>query len=137
MKYIIFKDSSNLIEDIEPRKLYVYDTFPGVYRIEEKEYQDRIELECYSIVKMDIIVMIGHYSSTNVYISNNASNIECDILIIISCFVDRMKLNKLKKVKKIYASRAVKSETKRYIGKDYGFDFKITDSELILYNSKN
>lgn len=136
MLYILFKDSSNKREDIEPRKSYIYDTFPGIYRIEEKEYDDRIELECYSILKIDIIILIGHYNSVNRYILINAKYIECDTLLIISCFIDKMKLNKLKRVKRIYASKSKNGETERYIGNDYGFNFKITDSELILYNTR-
>lgn len=136
MLYILFKDSSNKREDIEPRKSYIYDTFPGIYRIEEKEYDDRIELECYSILKIDIIILIGHYNFVNRYILINAKYIECDTLLIISCFIDKMKLNKLKRVKRIYASKSKNGETEQYIGNDYGFNFKITDSELILYNTR-
>lgn len=136
LRYIIFKDGPNLKKDINYRKLYIYDTFSSVYRIEEKEYEDRIELECFSICKMDIIIIIGHYYSVDRYISKNASSLECETLIIISCFVNRMDLNKLKKVKKIYVSKSKNGETERYIGRDYGFNFKITDSELMLYNTK-
>ena len=80
--------------------------------------------------------MIGHYFSVDMYITKNSNIIECENLIIISCFIHNMNLNKLKKVKRIYASKSENGETKKYIGKDYGFDFKITDSELILYNTK-
>ena len=136
MIYILFKDGSNDRKDIEARKSYIYNTFPGMYRIEESEYDDRIELKCYSILKVDIIILIGHYSSVNRYILTNAEYIECDTLLIISCFIEKMKLNKLKKVKRIYASKSMNGETERYIGNDYGFNFKITNSELILYNTR-
>lgn len=136
MIYILFKDSSNERKNIAARKAYIYDTFSGIYRIEEKEYDDRIELECYSILKINVIILIGHYSSVNRYILTNAKYIECDTLLIISCFIEKMKLNKLKKVKRIYASKSMNGETERYIGNDYGFNFKITNSELILYNTR-
>lgn len=133
---ILFKDGSNDRKDIEARKSYIYDTFPGMYRIEESEYDDRVELECYSILKVDIIILIGYYSSVNRYILTNAKYIKCDTLLIISCFIDKMKFNKLKKVKRVYVSKSINGETERYIGNDYGFNFKITDSELILYNTR-
>ncbi len=136
LKYIVFKDNSNSIREIECRKSYIYDTFPGVYRIETVEYKDRIELECFSILKLDFIVIIGHYSYVSQYLSANSRDLECETLIIISCFTDKMELTKLKKVKKIYVSKSIRGETKRYIGKDYGFDFRITDSELIFYNTR-
>ena len=136
MKYILFKENNNLTEEMKSRKEYIFSTFPGVYRIEEKDYDDRIVLECYSIYKLDIIVIVGHYFSIDKYIMDNSNDIVCDTLIIISCYVYRMPLNKLKKVKKIYCSKSVDGETERHIGKDYGFEFKITDSELIFYNTK-
>ena len=136
MKYIVFKDKYNLEEEMKARKRYIYNTFTGVYRIEEKEYSNRIELVCFSILPIDIIVLIGHYNRVNQYILENEENIECDTLIIISCFVNKMKLKKLKKVKRIYASKTTNGETEILIGKDYGFDFKITKSELILYNTR-
>lgn len=136
LKYVVFKENLNSMMEIEERKLYIYDTFPGVYRIEKIEYKDRFELECFSILKISLIVIIGHYFYVSQYLSINCSNIECETLIIISCFIYKMKLSKLLNVKKIFVSKSIRGETIRYIGKDYGFNFRITKSELMFYNTR-
>lgn len=136
LRCILFKDSSNSNEDISGRKNYIYNTFPEIYRIETIDYEDRIELECYSLSKLNIIVLIGHNKSVNKFIFSNSSNIVCDTLIIISCYMKNMDLHRLKKVKRIFGSKTTNDETQKIKGQDFGFNFNITDSELMLYNLK-
>lgn len=136
LRYILCKDSSNSKEDIIGRKNYIYDTFPEIFRIEVIDYEDRIELECYSLSKINIVVLIGHNTSVSKFIYANSNSIVCDTLIIISCYMKDMNLHKLKKVKRIFASKTTKDETQRIKGQDFGFNFNITDSELMLYNLK-
>jgi hypothetical protein len=57
-------------------------------------------------------------------------------IYIISCDVKDPRGFRLPK-KNTYISIQTNGQTRLYVGEEYGFDFDITESELILYNNRN
>lgn len=125
MKYIILKNNAS-IEEIKSRQDYIKDIF-CVYTI-PFYYDDYIELKSIPESFGDIIFLNGHNNQVYDFLVNKKPK-EKNI-IMITCYFGMIKNLKFHN-KKMFCTNTI---TFKFSGKEYGFDFEITNSELNLYN---
>lgn len=89
----------------------------------------------FPITKLNVFIILGHTPDVIEFLKKN--KIKEKILVINTCYPGLvLKTSKIKS-KKIYFSRVEKDgKNHLFIGKEYGFNFDITNSELDLLNSK-
>lgn len=121
-------------KEIEDRKNYMYKVFPTIYRIEVIKCDNYVEIKGYTVNSIDILILIGH--NLSVYKALKKINYEISKLLIISCNINKAMIKELDNIKEIYYSKMEDNKTYFYKKELYGFDFDITESELLLYNIK-
>ena len=125
MRYILLKKTLSF-EEIRSRQEYLYDVFK-IYTI-PFYYENYIELRSVPKNYCDIVFINGHNNQVYSFLKNEEPT-EKDI-ILITCYQGLVAtLNFPGKC--IYFSNTT---TDKLNGKEYGFDFEITNSELDLYN---
>ncbi len=117
-------------KEIKSRTKYLYDTFHLYFA-----YCNRNGF--YEFVSIpstinDSIIIYGHNNLVNLYLRD--SDIQEKNIYLITCNYDF--IIKFRN-KNAFISKLDGNSTNLYDGKDYGFDFPITESELIMYNNKN
>lgn len=132
MRYIVLGLNKNNIKEIVERKKYIEHTF-GLYILPfyGKNY---VEFRSIPLIEYDLLMIIGHdrlvydYLISNKFSENN--------LVLVTCYT-----NVIKKLvfpnKKVYISKNENGYTQLYNGSEWNINFKISDSELELYNSDN
>lgn len=132
MRYLI---GISLEKEVEERKKYIYDVFK-LYLINKGTVGNLLVYESFPANALDMLIIIGHSFDVKNYLRVNADEIKETILVVISCYAEEF-INDIEiKNKKVYISHHEDGETFYRKGQDYGFKFKITDSELDLYNSR-
>lgn len=125
MRYIVFKEKIS-INEIRSRKEFLYNIF-NVYTI-PFVYENYIEFRSIPESFGDIIFVNGHNNEVfNWLIKNFPSE---SVVVIIACYQGLIKILKFPS-KEMYSTSFITYKIK---GKDYGFDFDVTDEELNLYN---
>ena len=127
MRY--FYKKSNM-ESIHVRKKYLYDIFHLWFIA--YDHGDYIELVSIPNDSVDICIIIGHNFEVNYILESNI--IKENNIAIVTCNFG-LSLNSLKG-KNIFLSFTDNDTNYCYYvnGQDYGFDFNITQSEIVLYN---
>lgn len=82
----------------------------------------------------DICFIIGHRNDLRKYLEKNKPTE--NIVVLITCIVRNNFVMRYLSGKKVYISHQTNGYSDTYDGKAYGFDFDITESELIFYNNR-
>ena len=128
VKFIIPNDK---IPETPSRKEYFYDVFHE-YFVKIPSQGPYEEYVSFPFGKCEYLFIFGHNNQTIKYFKTH-KDIQAQYFIIISCFPEEF-IQKFPKLKNVYFSKTDDSgyTCTRY-GKAYGFDFDITDSELMFY----
>lgn len=129
MRYLIPKTQSN---EIHGRQEYLYDVFHLFFHPHELSL-DYIQLIPVGCIGPDCLFIIGHNDQVYNYISKNIDEIHEPMIIATTCFAKS--LIKFCNIKKIYVPKTRDDICNIRSGEPFGFDFDITDAELLLYNS--
>lgn len=136
MKYIVTKrDVSNA--EIEARMKYIYDLF-HIYTLVDTINSDKDITILTTIPEnaVDLFMIVGHDRRTDEYLRANYKNIKEKNIVIIACNTSRFSSLKLLKNKNVFIPKNG-GIIDFYDGINYGFNFNITDEEIILYRNKN
>ena len=136
MKYIVTKrDVSNA--EIEARMKYIYDLF-HIYTLVDTVNSDKGITILTTIPEnaVDLFMIVGHDRRTNEYLRANYKNIKEKNIVIIACNTSRFSSLKLLKNKNVFIPKNG-GIIDFYDGINYGFNFNITDEEIMLYRNKN
>ena len=131
MRFLLSAENRN---EINSRMAYLYDIFK-VWFIKTHERDGFIILQTFPFTyEIDILIFYGHNNDIKDYIYNHEKMITENNVFIISCALsdnrDYIVLNK-----KTYLSINSAYITHLLAGKEYNFDFDITECELNLYNN--
>lgn len=125
MRYILFKKNVS-INEIKSRQEFLYNIF-NIYTL-PFIYGNYIKFKSIPEKYGNIIFINGHNNDVFNWLIKNFPNE--DIIVMISCYQGIIRILKFP-YKEIYSTNYI---TYKLNGKDYGFDFDITDEELNLYN---
>ena len=131
MRYLLHK---MLRSELSLRKQYLYDVFNlWFFKTGELGFFD--VLESFPFVNNDIMLIYGHNFEIVSLFDNFKEELKEENIAIISC-ESRVPNGYSLKDKNIYLAPQRKNSAPVLLGKDYGFEFNVTDAELRLYNSK-
>lgn len=136
MRYLICKkDVSN--QEINARMKYIYDLF-HIYTLVDTVNSDKDITILTTIPEnaVDLFMIVGHDRRTDEYLRANYKNIKEKNIVIIACNTSRFSSLKLLKNKNVFIPKNG-GIIDFYDGINYGFNFNITDEEIILYRNKN
>lgn len=136
MRYIITKSNvSN--KEIKARMEYIYDLF-HIYTLKDNinSTKDIIVLKTIPESAIDLYMIVGHDRRTDEYIRVNYKKIKENNIVVIACNTSKFSSLKLLKNKNIFLPKSG-GIIDFYDGTNYGFDFNITDEEIILYRNRN
>lgn len=131
MRYLL---GEKQISEIEERKKYIYNVFK-IYLLEKEKVGGFVVLESVPTNALDIFLIVGHTDEVFSYIRDNKKFINEKYIIVITCYAECIKSLDLTD-KEVYISYQSQRYSLYRNGIDYGFGFKITDSELNLYNAR-
>lgn len=135
MKYIIAKSNVNN-KEIKARMEYIYDIF-HIYTLKDNinSTKDITILKSIPESAVDLFMILGHDRQTDEFIRANYNKIKENNVVIIACNTSKLSSLRLLKNKKIFLPKngAIISF---YDGKNYGFDFNITEEEIIFYRNR-
>lgn len=136
MKYLITKSNVSNAE-IEARIKYIYDLF-HIYTLVDTVNSNKDITILTSIPEnaVDLFMMVGHDRRTDEYLRANYKSIKEKNIVIIACNTSRFSSLKLLKNKNVFIPKNG-GIVDSYDGMNYGFNFNITDEEIILYRNKN
>ena len=136
MRYLIFKKYITN-EEITSRMKYIYDIFHVYTFVDNKNSnRDMIVLNSIPRKELDILFIIGHDEKVNSYVVNNIDTIYEKNIIAVTCNTKKIKKMSSSNGKKIYLPNN-ENIINCFCGKNKGFDFDITDEEVMLYRNKN
>lgn len=130
MKYLLDEE---LVSEVDQRQKYIYDVFK-LYTLVTYNNTNFIKFSSIPSSELDILMIIGHDVTVENFLRYNNNEIKENTIIIISCNASKFK--KYLRNKEIYISLNDDEITTKRDGKDYNFDFDVTESEINLYNSK-
>jgi hypothetical protein len=132
MRYIVLGLNRKNMKEIVERKRYIEHTF-GLYVIPfyNKQY---VEFKSIPLTECDLLMIIGHNYLVYDYLNSNKPS-ENNI-VLVTCYTGIIKQLLLPN-KKVYVSKNEDGYTQLYNGAEWNINFKISDSELELYNSDN
>lgn len=134
MRYLFPKKQEN---ELIPRKKYILNSI-HLWTIPSNNNNDNfICLEGFPMQYLNILFITGHNYMVKDYLIKNINRITESIIVAITCNRN-FDINFLtKKGKTIYFPRQNKNNFVELInGNSYGFDFNLTESEILFYNSK-
>lgn len=100
---------------------------------EKRKY---IQLKSIPTNCLDVIFIVGHNSFVEDYLNNNTINEER--IVVITCDKDINLSSKKIPTKTIYLSHQNEADFTELIKGDcYGFDYDLTESEILFYNTNN
>ena len=136
MKYLITKSNVSNAE-IEERMKYIYDLF-HIYTLVDtvNSNKDITILTTIPEKAVDLFMIVGHDRRTDEYLRANYKSIKEKNIVIIACNTSRFSSLKLLKNKNVFIPKNG-GIIDFYDGKNYGFNFNITDEEVILYRNRN
>lgn len=131
MRYLL---STNMHGEQAVRQQYLYDVFQ-VWFVRTRETDGFITLQAFPFTyENDILIFYGHNKDIRAYLKSHGKSISEKNIFIISCSLYDNK-DYILSGKKTYLSIDRNCFTHLLIGKEYGFDFNITECELNLYNN--
>ncbi len=125
MKYILIDEKKDIYE-IKSRQKFLYDIFK-MYTI-PFYFDDYIELKSIPESTGNVTFIKGHNGQIYNYLKKKKLNDKN--IVLITCYKGIIRKIKLKN-KNVFFSDVT---TNRLDGKQFGFNFEITNSELNLYN---
>lgn len=131
MRYLIAETQAY---EISGRQEYLYDIF-HLFFIKQNVIDGFITLTPFGVTEPSILFLVGHYDQIDKYLAHNINRIEEKTIVLITCYVNRLKIHKKNK-SNWFASFSKNEISYCYAGNNYGFRFDITESELNFYNSK-
>lgn len=134
MKYIIAKNYVSNSE-IKARMEYIYDVFHIYTRKVYDSENNVVTLLSIPENSIDLFVIIGHDKTTENYIWNNFYNIKENNIVAIACNISSFLSLKFLKDKNVFLPSSG-GLIDFYDGTNYGFEFDITDEEIILYRNR-
>lgn len=136
MKYLITKSNISS-KEIKARMEYIYDLF-HIYTLIDTVNSNKDITILITIPEnaVDLFMIIGHDRRTDEYLRNNYKRIKENNIVVIACNTLRFSSLKLLKNKNVFIPKNGKL-IDFYDGTNYGFDFDITDEEIILYRNRN
>ena len=135
MRYLICKNNIS-DKEIIARIEYIYEIF-HIYTLKDNKNSSKNITVLNSIPnhQPDILMIVGHDPITNNYIIQNINTLPEKNIIIISCNTKRIKQIKNTYDKDIYLPSNY-AKVNYSDGREFGFDFDITDEEIMLYRNK-
>lgn len=133
MRCLICKESVATPE-IAERIKYIYEVF-HIYTFKESDRNNYIMLSSIPRGQLDLLLIIGHDPYTNNYVIDNLKKIKEKNIIVISCNTQRIRNLKDWNDKYIYLPKQ-RNKINCYDGQDIGFEFDITDEEVMLYRNR-
>ena len=113
------------------RQAYLYDVFKLWFV--PFDHGDYLELTSIPTTAIDVCFIIGHNSEVNSILTKNT--ISEDNIVLVTCDI-KLSINHLENKNIFLPFTNVGNRFCHYVnGRDYGFDFNITQSEIVLYNS--
>lgn len=131
MRYFLRKEQRS---ELSLRCQYLYDVFK-LWFIQTGEVGDFDVLESFPFVNDDIALIYGHNYEIVFLFKKYSTEMKEKNIAIISCETDVPKGYFLKN-KKVFLAPQREGRAELLIGEDYGFEFDITDAELLLYNCR-
>ena len=129
IEYVILENKTSFSE-IQSRIRYCSNVFHMYFTYQHKN--DYIIIKSFPNVNSKYTFIIGHNYKIVQYLLARKQPIKN--IIIISCQIPDSYISKWK-AKRIFLSKQNKEKKYYYDGKDWGFDFNITEEELELYNT--
>ena len=130
MRYLLSTSFSN---ELTGRLSYLYDVFHQYYL--SKESKGFIKLKPIGYDDLPVLFIVGHNNSVYEYLKENVQDIKENVIVLITC-VNEDVYSLLPSSITVYATNQISSHYSGvYNGKEYGFSFDITESELRLHNS--
>lgn len=136
MKYVITKSNvSN--KEVSARMEYIYNLFQIYTFVDKKKTNENITiLKSIPEDAIDLCIIVGHDKRTDEYLKENQKKIKEKNIIIIACNTSAFSSLSSFKNKNIFTPQNG-DMVNLYDGKNYGFNFDITDEEISLYRNKN
>lgn len=125
MRYVLLRKKV-FTEEIKSRQEYLYDIFK-VYTI-PFYFDNYVELRSIPENFGNIIFINGHNGQVHSYLMSK--KIEENVIVMITCYQGLVQTVNLNNKKMFFTDIT----TDKLNGKEYGFNFEITNSELNLYN---
>ncbi len=125
MRYVLLRKKV-FAEEIKSRQEYLYDIFK-VYTI-PFYFDNYVELRSIPENFGSIIFINGHNGQVHSYLMSK--KIEENVIVMITCYQGLVQTVNLNNKKMFFTDIT----TDKLNGKEYGFNFEITNSELNLYN---
>ena len=133
MRCLIFKEEVD-IDEVADRIKYIYEVF-NIYTFKEFKKNNYILLNSIPKGQLDLLLIIGHDPDANDYVIDNIYKIKEKNIIVISCNTQRIRNGKNLNNKNIYLPKQ-RNNVNCYDGHDIGFEFDITDEEVMLYRNR-
>lgn len=123
------------MESKNSRIKYIFDTFK-LNALQKNKDDEFIIIDTFPLEYENIFFIVGHNPKVYNYLEDNIKNIREKNIVAITCNSEKLKkLNR--EDKNIFVPYESNGLLSSYDGSEYGFDFNITDCELMLYNDKN
>ncbi len=134
MRYLIPYTMSH---EMLARKKYIYDSLQLWTKL--IPYNDEfLCLEGFPVQELDIFFIVGHNYKLKSFLIHNLSDIYENTIVAITCdgAIDFSSINV--NGKRLYIPYQNKKNNLAYLlnGTEFGFDFDLTESEIIYYNTK-
>ena len=129
MRYLLHETQR---EELKARQQYLYDVFK-MYFIAGKSEYGFIIFNPVGTVYPDILFITGHTDAVKNYLKSAADSIPEKTIVITSCM--GRSFRKYAAKKDIYVPNLTRDLCLLRDGRPYGFEFKVSDAELTLYNS--
>ncbi len=133
MQYLISKELHN---EFIARKDYIYDTLK-LWTI-HRNFNDEFEiLESIPFQEIDILFIVAHNNMVKDYLTKHLNKITQKTIVAITCD-GNINFSSIKTPgKSLYIAHQSKDNTAEILnGKQYGFSFDLTESEIMFYNNR-
>ena len=132
MRYLLHKQLSN---EVGLRLTYLFDVFK-LWFVRKENIGCFIVLESFpSNIARDTLIVYGHNYEVQDLFHNHANALLEQSIYLITCATKKDTCYKIPN-KRIYLASQMPDGLHLHYGKEFGFEFDITDIELWLYNSK-
>lgn len=135
MRYIILKQNVSK-EELYERMKYIHDVFNVYTIVDMANSNDNIKiLKSIPEDTLDLLFIIGHNLSTDEYLMQHHKQIKENNIVVIACNTSKFLSFKFLKKKNIYVPNC-KDIVLFHVGTRYGFEFDVTDEEILLYRNR-
>lgn len=122
-----------LCNTTDARRIYLEKATKLWFIVKKHETYD--ELVSFPDYIGDVAFVVGHTNAVDEH-SSVIMSLKERILVFVTCFGYRMQRYGVKTGKILYSTILEDNKAEQYDGREFGFDFKITKSEIEFYNYK-